>query len=31
VGVEVDELVSAGVPLRRSNGSVLFDGTVEPV
>lgn len=30
VGVEVEELVSAGVPLRRSNGSVLFDGTAEP-
>ena len=30
MGVEVEELVSAGVPLRRSNGSVLFDGTAEP-
>jgi hypothetical protein len=30
VGVEVEELVNAGVPLRSSDGSVFFDGTAEP-
>lgn len=30
VGVEVEELVSAGVPLRSLDGSVFFDGIAEP-
>lgn len=30
VGVEVEELVSAGVPVHSSDGSVAFDGIVEP-
>ncbi len=30
MGVEVEELVSAGVPLRSLDGSVFFDGVAEP-